>query len=78
MEVELIEVDALPAHDDLEHAMEFAKGECCWRQNAPPHHGTDPVSQTLTCRMALASSAAGIEDFSSKPGDLGRRFIQAD
>jgi hypothetical protein len=35
------------------------------------------VSQTLTCRMALAS-AAGTEDFSSAPGDFGRRFIQSD
>jgi hypothetical protein len=40
--------------------------------------GLIPVSQTLTCRMAPASSAAGIEDFSSEPGDFGRRFIQSD
>jgi hypothetical protein len=39
--------------------------------------GLIPVSQTLTCRMALAS-AAGTEDFSSEPGDFGRRFIQSD
>jgi hypothetical protein len=40
--------------------------------------GLIPLSQTLTCGMALASSAAGIEDFSSKPGDFDRRFIQSD
>jgi hypothetical protein len=40
--------------------------------------GVIPVSQALTCRMALASSAAGIEDFSSEPKDFGRRFIQSD
>jgi hypothetical protein len=39
--------------------------------------GLIPVSQTLTCRMALAS-AAGTEDFSSEPGDFGRRFILSD
>jgi hypothetical protein len=36
--------------------------------------GLIPVSQTLTCRMALAS-AAGTEDISSDPKDFGRRFI---
>jgi hypothetical protein len=40
--------------------------------------GLIPVSQTLTCRTALAS-AAGTEDFSSESGDFGRRrFIQPD
>jgi hypothetical protein len=39
--------------------------------------GLMPVSQTLTCRMGLAS-AAGTEDFSSETGDFGRRFIQSD
>ncbi len=32
---------------------------------------------SLVCRMALASDA-GTEDFSSEPGDFGRRFIQSD
>ena len=39
--------------------------------------GLIPISQTLTCRIASAS-AAGTEDFSSEPGDFGRRFIQPD
>jgi len=36
-----------------------------------------PVSQTLTCRTALAS-AVGTKDFSFELGDFGRRFIQSD
>jgi hypothetical protein len=40
--------------------------------------GLIPVSQTLTCTIAPAASAAGTEDFSSEPRDFGRRFIQSD
>jgi hypothetical protein len=42
-EVELVEVDPLPAHGNLDHAVKFAKRECRRHQNAPPYHGADPA-----------------------------------
>jgi hypothetical protein len=41
-QLEIVEVDAFPAHGDLDHAMQFAERERGRHQNAPPHHGADP------------------------------------
>src|SRR5271166_6745600 len=40
--MKIIEVNALPAHGDLDHAMKLAERGCRGHQNAAPHHGADP------------------------------------
>src|ERR1700726_761700 len=40
--MKITEVDALPAHGHLDHAMKFAERAIRWHQNAPPYHGADP------------------------------------
>src|ERR1017187_3185535 len=41
-QLEIVEVDAFPAHGDLDHAMQFAERKTRRHQNTPPHHGADP------------------------------------
>ena len=41
-QMKIMEVDALPAHGGLDHAVQFAERERRGHKNAPPHHGADP------------------------------------
>jgi len=44
---ELEEMEALPAHGDLEDAVQLAQGAVGWRQHAPPHHRADKLEPKL-------------------------------
>jgi len=46
-EAELIQVDALPPHRDLDHPVQLAQGTGARHQQAPPHHRTDPEQPHL-------------------------------
>jgi hypothetical protein len=62
-------VDSFAAHGDLK----FAERETRRHRHTPPHHRVIPVSQTLTCRIAVAS-AASVERLSSGRGALRPSF----
>jgi hypothetical protein len=69
-----IEMDALPAHGDLDYAMELAERKTRRHQNAPPHHRADPGQPEFD----LQDCGGVTKDFSSEPGDFGRRLIRPD
>jgi hypothetical protein len=41
-EMKVVEVDALPAHRHLDHAVQLTQGEARWHQNPTPDHRADP------------------------------------
>jgi hypothetical protein len=53
-EIEIIEVDPLPAHADLDHAMEFAERKCCRYENTAPNHRADPGEPDFDLQDRLA------------------------
>lgn len=70
MQAELVEVEALPAHRDLQQAMQLTQGAIDWHQQPAPDHGAD-VHQPDFELQDLA--AAG--DVASGEGACGARFI---
>lgn len=73
-QLKIMEVDALPAHGELDHAVKLAERECRGRQNAPPHDGADPdqpefdLEDGVSRRLGLRCRRRG----------FGQRFIAPD
>src|SRR3954447_2055243 len=47
LKAELEEMEALPAHGDLEDAVQLAQGAVGWHQHPPPHYRADKLEPKL-------------------------------
>ena len=73
----LVEVDALPAHGDLEYPAQLTQGAARGHQHPPPHHGAD-VEQPNFHLHDRADIRRAWRGASFRRGCFGSRFIRPD
>src|SRR3954468_24627200 len=71
MQTELIKVDALPPHRDLDHTVQLTQRAGARHQHAPPHHRADLEQPNLDLRdLGRVGIGRGRGSFNDRSGSL--------